>query len=547
MFLIRQWASLPEDLEILWLAGVFRSERLGWQVRVMARGLSSGKIYEQPLPIGILPLLTPGQSVSGGQLMTAAATGLLSSVQIPNLAEGEEVDAADSIPRSLYSFHGHRGWGQRLLRYRVGWKTYLIPTIELVRFLFLHNKTLARAIMQPAGLLALAVPKQPGFHQELHLDFTWHMPRRSLDTNFVKEFAWLAVHPEGRRSWDSVLERSRGNRYVTLAPPRLACEIVFRGVQWRSAWLVLEISGISGRYLPCEQLTFSHPTERCIRLDGAEPGSRHGVLRRSRSEPKERKVWEHEVQADVGSRRDGRQKALPLLNRLSSFENDVPVRKVRLAVAPARASEAATARDGAELMAHESGPDGNVVGCPRTRVIASVGDEAIDKGLPPVEFQLLESADWAHAGETEWLVAAVRMIAEEFPDIQVSMSLCFLKRGRAFSMINRDRRTCLVAVFRLGDLQAVLVDVNHAGIRGLAGLMLRYTRACSLLETEKHLQTVLDALVDCSGKWDAKAEEKLPDFVTCRRLPKVLRRQGKRSKEEYLRVWVERLVERMWG
>jgi hypothetical protein len=64
---------------------------------------------------------------------------------------------------------------------------------------------------------------------------------------------------------------------------------------------------------------------------------------------------------------------------------------------------------------------------------------------------------------------------------------------------------------------------------------------------ETHVRGLLDALVDLGGKWDVKAEAALPEIVICRRLPKVLRRQGKRSKEEYLGQWVDRLVERVLG
>ncbi len=41
---------------------------------------------------------------------------------------------------------------QRLLRYRVDQVEYLVPTMELIRSLFLHNKTLANHIMQPESI-----------------------------------------------------------------------------------------------------------------------------------------------------------------------------------------------------------------------------------------------------------------------------------------------------------------------------------------------------------------------------------------------------------
>jgi hypothetical protein len=148
------------------------------------------------LPIGLLPLLSPGQAFIAGDLATKPANGTISTVRVPDLAAGTEIDAKE-IPLSLYSFERHQGWGQKLLRYSVGGRDYLIPTIELVRYLFLHNKTLANALMVPSGLMALATPVQPGFQATVMLEFTQQMPRRCLTVPFIREFAWLAVHPDG--------------------------------------------------------------------------------------------------------------------------------------------------------------------------------------------------------------------------------------------------------------------------------------------------------------------------------------------------------------
>lgn len=89
------------------------------------------------------------------------------------MASGEDLDAASCISQPLYPFGGHRGWRQRVLRYFADGKILLIPTFELIRALFLHNKALVRAILQPAGLINLATPVEPGFHDKLQIDFTW--------------------------------------------------------------------------------------------------------------------------------------------------------------------------------------------------------------------------------------------------------------------------------------------------------------------------------------------------------------------------------------
>ena len=274
MLTIASWALEPEDLEILWLAGHYQHPKLGRQIRVVTRSDPSGNIDDRRvLPIGLLPLLKPGRVFSRGTIRDLPGNGTPMSAHIPNLAGGEDLDAADCVSMSLYPFGGHRGWGQRVLRYFVDGKILLIPTFELIRALFLHNKALARAILQPAGLINLATPVEPGFHEKLQIDFTWGMPRRSLNRDIVREFAWIKADPAARTAWDSVLDLSRGSHYVSIKPPPLDTRIDFRGVRWKTAHLVLEITGISGRSLPCNYLSYSHPAERSLRASNLKSES----------------------------------------------------------------------------------------------------------------------------------------------------------------------------------------------------------------------------------------------------------------------------------
>ncbi|HLO78671.1 MAG TPA: hypothetical protein VK196_19620 [Magnetospirillum sp.] len=466
------------------------------------------------------------------------------SASIPNLAEGEELDANDCIRRELYSFGGHRGWKQRVLRYVIGGRTLLIPTMELIRFLFLHNKALARAIIQPAGLLNLALPVEPGFHKELQIDFTWGVPRRALSRNVVKEFAWLAVDPAGRRAWDSVRDRSRNQRFVSLEPPPLDTRLEFRGVEWSSHRLVLEIKGMSGRTLPCETLRYSHPAERAVRVDGRLPGTRQVVLWRSRQDGA-RRLQGEEVDPTAQSRRDKRQRALPVIEKISAFENDVPVQKVK---EPKVIIGKPVAVPGPDATDAGRAPRVRRPSVRRPREAVSVGPEGLKGGLPPIEFQLLKTADWECAGETDWLASVIKRIAAENPDLSVSMSLCYLGGERSISRTSRHQRACLVAMFRGADLPpVVLLDVDHAGITALAGMMLRYRMECPQVEIEEHIQKLLDAMVARGGKWDKGAEALLPDHVRIRRLPRILRHQGKRSTVVMLNQWTDRLVERVRG
>ena len=539
MIRFKPWEEEPEDLELRWLGGFRNDPDMGWQVRVISRRLRSKTLREDWLPIGLLPVLTPGHVVSGGEVLSTVATGVPLKFDIPDLSKGLDRDAAN-VPPELYSFDHKWGWGQRVLRYHVGDAVCLIPTIELVRHLFLLNKRLAWAIMDPVGLGNLAVPVMPGLYTDLHIDFTENMPLKCLGKLEAQEFAWLAVHPDGRRCWDSVRRCSLNRPYVSLELPPFSAHIEFRGVKLGKQYLVLEIEKLFGRSLPCDRLTYSHPADRHIVHDGTAGDAGRPHKRTSNADASAIGEGTPEIDPRLGSRRNQHQKALPLVERFSTFDRDIPVDRVKVPkVVVARDTSAHGGQDRVGKRRTASTSPG--------RVPVSLNLEASQKGLPPIDFKHLERAD-DYVGETAWLAAVVRRIAVLRPHIQISMSHFFLKKGREFSETGRGRRACFVALFRFPDRPpAVLLDVDHTGLRGLAAMMLRYTAECPFAEMESHIKTLLDALVENSGKWDRKAEADLPSFVTYSRQKKVLRRQGERTPDEMLSVWTDRLLVRFFA
>ncbi len=259
-FSIRAFREAGEPLEIYWLAGLERAENGGWLVRVVTRGMESQKVRMWKLPIGILPLLSLGIHFDDrGMLLETQSRGQIKTVTLPNVADGEEITSAD-MPEDLHPFFGRHPGVQRLVRYNTDAGEILVPTIELVRYLLVHNKTLANALMVPGQLLTLYHFQPVGIYDELTLGFTADMPVRALSRGFALEFSWLAIHPEGRKAWDSVYRRTAGKDYVNLDPPNVPdAKMTFRGVGRNGVWLVLEIQYLSGREPPCNRLGYGHP------------------------------------------------------------------------------------------------------------------------------------------------------------------------------------------------------------------------------------------------------------------------------------------------
>ena len=537
MVLIKEFQEDKEDSEILWLAGLERQPDRGWGVRVVIQGADSRAIRVWRPMIGLLPLLTPGMRISEGFLLQTNKRGLSFNIDLPNLADGEEVTSS-AIPAELYSFDGHQRGTQRLFRYCVDGAEILVPAIELVRYLFLHNKTLANVLMQPGGLMTLFRPEPIGFQSELHLRFTRLIPRDSLSPLFVQEFAWLAVHPDGRRAWDSVYERSRGQLFVTLDLPHFqTCKMRFRGVCAGRRWLVLEIEQLSGKVPPCDRLLYSHPLIRRkvpvpITKDG--PG---GISERELEHDKGRQRREIVVGPESG-RIDARQRTLNVPAKVAAFDREIEVEKVYSVI-----QSEEPAGHGQTAIRPRTGPKEDETAL-RVRVISSVAPEAFGGTISPVEFQILEVASWNHLGELEALTKVIQVIAGRHTDIGISMSPCYLKDGRAISQAGRHRRAFLVVVFdRPGELPVVLLDVDHSGDRSLSSVVLHYLVRRTGMEIERDIQALMDEMVDNSGKWPRPIGVEMSDRVRCSRVAKLCRRQAAASRDDYIEAWADRLFE----
>lgn len=531
-------ALRDKDVEIFWLVGFVEEAERGWQVLTVTRSMDTGALTMSPLPIGLLPLLAPGRVYLQGHLTKALCSGRMMQLRIDDVGAGEEVTTA-VIPSKVYAFDGRRRGIQRLFRYRQGERVVLVPAVEMIRYLFLHNKTMANALMRPSGIMAFYSPEEPGFHPNLHLRFTRRMPRACLSDAFAAEFSWLAVSPEGRHSWDSVRERTAGRKYVSFTPPRLMdTRWLVRAVEWGETVLVLEILSMTGKCFPCNVLRYSHPsireTKQFHRI-GAKPFFQSESGTTATAEPVN--AYEPEIDTTaIGSRTNSRQTALHVPAKLGTFDRMVPIERIMLKARPtAEAADDTTAREPSQRLRDRRHPY-------RLRTPVSVAETASSNAVPPVEFHLLEPAGADDIGGLVPMMSVIQLMAGMLPTVHVNSSLCLLKPGRAFSLNGRRRRFCLIAIFTPENaIPLVLMSVDHSGEHALSSLALTYRHPCSFQEIEVHLAALLNGLVDNGGHWDMGRVTDWIDLVAVRRFPRVLRCRDRLADEDYLLVWATKL------
>ncbi|MBP2316733.1 hypothetical protein [Azospirillum soli] len=542
MTLVRQFLKHAYALEVFWLVGFREDAQRGWQVLTVTRDMETERLKPWPLPIGMLPLLAPGRVFIEGCQSRTPNRGCSLVLRVDDVGAAEEV-TTKAIPPEVFSFGEHPTGIQHLLRYCQGDRVILVPTVEMVRYLFLHNKTMANALMRSTGIMELFSPEAPGFYPDLHLRFTRGMPRNCLSDPFASEFAWTAVDLEGRHSWDSVRVRTAGQPYVSFTPPHLFDSVwAVRAIEWKATVLVLEINSMSGKRFPCDRLRYSHPSIR-----EAKPFRPAGFksLRQNENDfstPAE-PADAHELGIDVtaaGSRTNTHQTALHAPAKMGTFDRTIPIERVIL-----KARSATPLKQDAPER-EKSRPPRDRQYPRRLQTSVSVAEEDSSTSLPPIEFRLLEPAGPDDLGELEPMMAVVRLMAKELPAVHVASSLCLLKPGRAFSTVGRCRRPCLIAIFTpKNGIPLVLVSVDHSGEHALSSLALIYRRPCGFFEMEKHLATLLDGLVENGGSWEARAIERFFDIFFAQRYRKVLCCREKLNNGDYLAAWAAKLGARL--
>ncbi|PWB84476.1 MAG: hypothetical protein C3F11_01055 [Methylocystaceae bacterium] len=541
MPLIEAFLDEGEDLELLWLAGLEKDATRGWLVRPVTQGLESKQIKPWLPPIGLLPLLAPGRCFSAGDPSRTVIRGEITNFTIENVGDGEEV-TSDFVPPEIFPAAGRKTGVQRLLRYWADGLDILVPTFELVRYLFVHNKTMANALMRPGGVMELFRAERPGLYERLTLRFTRKMPVSLLTPTFVAEFAWVAIHPDGRRSWDSVSALSLGQRYLSFHPPPLVnSEWLTRSVWWRNTVLVLEILSATGKRHACDVLRYSHPS---IRETLWTKGTTRGAGAPPSQASSTREIRDYVIdQRAAGSRIDTRQSALEAPAKTSTFDRRIEITKVVDRAFPG-ADQNTDQTDETRIARGAYRSDAIVRR--RVRVHVSVAEEALDATLPPIEFKLLEPAEPDYLGELAALIGVIGLMAKMLPTVSIAMSLCSLKQGRAFSLAGRRRRVCLIAVIRPPARPPLaIIDVDHSGGCALSSIVLEYHRPCSFQEMEEHVAALLGSLVDRGGRWDTELAVEFGDACECRRLPRVLRLHERQNDKHYRMIWAMRLTEEL--
>ena len=510
--LIKAFDIGDEVQELYWIAGTFFNERSDCLIRPILRGVETGKFTLCELPIGMLPILTIGRYYAHGQLLETNNRGSISSTTILDTSICSEVTSAE-LPQDLYSFGNHSAGKQRLLHYRVDDLDLFLPTIEFIRYLFLHNKTLANSIMRPNGLMALFRAEAPGFKNEMKIEFTSEMPSSSLTKEFAQEFAWISMNQDIRQSWDSVRELSLGQSFLTLDPPMLKnSKWHYRGIKSGNQILIFEILHITGKVQPCHSLIYGHPSFKKRGPSGASQfdiSSASQPQGMAKSDFPQSFEYEYQLEDDQeGTKVQQNQKSLSMALKRFSFERKITVEREHV-ISDRRSATSGQSNTASKKI--------------KKTLMVSAGDIGIYGELQPIEFGLLTPGDPEDVGDLAAMEDLLKHMTKLVPSVDISMAICRLKVGKLFSYINRHSRLAMVvALMPKNSPPIYLIDIDHTGDVALSLIAISCKQFQPFTTIEPIIKEVLDGLVDKGGHWDLNVECKWASICHFEHIRKVM-------------------------
>ncbi len=386
------FAVLDEPVALVWVRDLDRDQHGDWALTCALRGIETREMRFAKVPFGMAPTLALGRVYIDGVLAETTQVGELGQASVGALQDAEYVTLGD-VPADIFSNKKRRISNQKLLLCRTPELDLYIPPLELVRRLFLHDRVLANVILRHGGLADLWVPVPPGKARELVLDFTSAMPQRLLTQAFVREFAWLAMHPTGVASWNSVARLSNPHDGVLLNPPKIGgFTMTFRGLFGSGAALVYEILSLPGKSHDFDQLRYTHPSLK----KKATPVIRSEPIDQSDAEPA--KPLEN-VQKDFdieggASRPRGDPDLADWLRPASDFvDRQGAIRRQPLPQPmPSSMRAGAAGRQDEETVAQADLPR-------REHITVSVSDISTVPDLPPLSFRTLQLSSPEYIGD----------------------------------------------------------------------------------------------------------------------------------------------------
>ncbi len=495
---LRPWPFTPGELvEVYWFASPHIDQNKAWKLNIAFKG-EKEPVKLVSYPWGTFPFFRLGQHFRNGKLdLTEPSSGYIQNLTLNNLNQGIIVNSFD-MPKGLIHLNQNPNLGlQKVIKYSVGGTHYYIPVMEFIRFFFINSRTLALSLLQPHGLDSLIDNLHIFDDNKIHLRLNRKIPTNLVNDNEIIHLAWIYCDPYIRHSWESVFQKlyknaiskfpsnplmhfSRGIPLEIDLPKTDQVNLYFRGLQYYSHVLILEMIGITGLEYPFSEVTYYHPSLK--RQVSVKANKKVRFTQNEKSEQYLLNDHSEEAKEDVI------QDAIETMPIYLRFENLPNIKGCRL--------EERKVNKGEEIIVIGGRGGKNL-----ERKIST--EESIYGGdTPPIEFSSLEVLSPNEAIGLEAFFQVIQLLKKKYP-VEINMSILRLPLGKKFSLCpDGSRRTCAIVQIRTSNHTKYIIEVARPDSWSISTLILSPKEKFPFRRVESDMKNLLEDVVNKGGHWD---------------------------------------------
>lgn len=490
--ILKPWPFEDRIVKLHWFGNVRLNSEKNWRIKVAYE--DQNKVVLLDYPIGLLPLLRIGRYYQEGKPLISQKEGIIDNIEVDSLKKGKVEKALDICKKFNYYLYGKAELiNQKMWSFESKGFTYHIPQVELIRALYVKNKLLANAMLRPNGLEYMLF-KQYIFKYNARLDFSNEVPKSLMSNDFVQHFAWIYTNKDIKNSFESIQTNvyisalsssfSYGQSLEFIVPNLLNSQWTYRGINYGTEILILELMGFSGAELHLKKIRYSHPSIK-KRIYTNKPKKKLASSKKT----------DRNYEIDINSKNTPKENTNQSIVEQEATQimfNENPIIK-------SIAKYKQTINQNDEYI-HRNGPGGVIT------VTAGIDESIIGGNIQPIDFKTFEIIKDINGYGLDDFIEMIRKLKRMHPTLTISMSLVNIPSGRKFSLLPDGRiRTCLIAkINRLGTMPKYILEVAKPDNISLSTLILS-SKNNKIEEDEITINLILKLLVLNGGHWDKKA------------------------------------------
>lgn len=277
-----------------------------------------------------------------------------------------------------------------------------------------------------------------------------------------------------------LMQFSRGIPLEIDLPKTDPIQLYFRGIQYYSHVLILEIIGVTGLVYPFSEVIYYHPSLK--HQVSVKANKKVRFTQNQKSEEYLLNDNSEEAKEDVT------QDAIETMPIYLKFKNLPKIKGERLEERNANKGE------GVIVIGGRGGKN-------LERKITT--EESVYGGdTPPIEFCSLEVLSQNKAIGLETFFQVIQLLKKKYP-VEINMSILRLPLGKKFSLCpDGSRRTCAIVQIKLANQMKYIIEIARPDGWSISTLILSPKKIIPFRRIESDLKILLEDVVNKGGHWD---------------------------------------------